>query len=137
MKLRYGFFLVILVVLVTGCGKNSLKCVYESDSNDSVVNMKFNKDGITFLKEKDVQKYSDDDAYVEMFYYEQVDKFVEIDNVSGVKYDIKKRNSNVYTNLNIDYKALGEYDSDIIIVDKNNDYDSSKSIFEDLGYSCK
>lgn len=137
MKLRYGFFLVILVVLVTGCGKNSLKCVYESDSNDSVVNMKFNKDGIIFLKEKDVQKYSDDDAYVEMFYYEQVDKFVEIDNVSGIKYDIKKRNSNVYTNVNIDYKALGEYDSDIIIVDKNNDYDSSKSIFEDLGYSCK
>lgn len=137
MKLRYGFFLVILVVLVTGCGKNSLKCVYESDSNDSVVNMKFNKDGIIFLKEKDVQKYSDDDAYVEMFYYEQVDKFVEIDNVSGIKYDIKKRNSNVYTNVNIDYKALGEYDSDIIIVDKNNDYDSSKGIFEDLGYSCK
>lgn len=137
MKLRYGFFLVILVILVTGCGKNSLKCVYESDSNDSVVNMKFNKDGIIFLKEKDVQKYSDDDAYVEMFYYEQVDKFVEIDNVSGIKYDIKKRNSNVYTNVNIDYKALGEYDSDIIIVDKNNDYDSSKGIFEDLGYSCK
>lgn len=137
MKLRYIVFLFILMVLVTGCDKSNLKCVYESDSKDSIVNMKFNKDGIVSLKEKDSQKYDDDDAYVEMFYYEQMDKYVEIDGVSGISYKIKKRNSIVYTNLNIDYKDLGEYNSDIIIIDKNNDYDSSKNIFENLGYFCK
>ena len=131
------FILLILIVfLFSGCS-NTLTCIYEQDKNYNVVKMKFSDDKITKLSVKEEKTYDDTDAYVEMFYYEQLSAYNFLENIEGVKYKIKERKSTVTTKIEIDFSKVSNLNSKLIKVNNRNSYNDAKNIYTYLGYDCK
>ena len=131
------FILLILIVfLFSGCS-NTLTCKYSDDTNENIVKINFKDDKVSKVNIKEVKTYDVNDAYVEMFYYEQLNNYSFLEGIDGIEYSIKEKKSAVTTKIDIDYSIASDFNSNYIKVNNRHSYNDVLNIYTYLGYECK
>ena len=136
MKKSEFILLILLVFLFSGCSKK-ITCIKESEDVKSVVDMKFKDDIISKSITIDEKFFNEDDAYIEMYYYEQKNTYSPLDDIEGVKYKIKENKSSITTKLEVDFDTLVKNNSNLIKLTPGTNINAANSIYTGLGYVCK
>ena len=129
-------FVILIVFLFSGCSQ-TLTCTYNSDTENNIVKINFIDDKVAKINVEEVKTYDENDAYVEMFYYEQLNKYNFLEDIDGVKYDIKEKKSTVTTKIEIDFTKIDNLDNKNIKVNNQTSSSDAKNIYGYLGYECK
>ena len=125
---------LILVVLLTACSSNKLKCTIKNNELNSkyVITYKDNKLSSLSFKEKKI--YNSLDATIDLDYYELVNKYQELDS-KNINYDIKENKNDITIKINAEE---GSYkNNNILSIKEDTTMDEARSILTALGYVCK
>ncbi len=116
--------LILLLVIMTGCGKKEVSCIYKNEENDRAksymrVNLTSYNDTVAKEELYAVYKFETSDSAEKK--YDELEKILEQD--STVK--IEQRENNII--------AKGEKD----VSSSKYDIESKVEYYEQLGYTCK
>lgn len=124
-KIKLLCIIVIILFLFTGCSSRTVRCVKEENNTKTTIKLKFDDDYIIkSISQLQVKKYDRYDAHIELDYYDLKARYQELDNVDGIKYDLKENKFDITINLDIDYTKLKNDDNSLILVElySNKDY---------------
>lgn len=124
----------MLVVVLTACSSNKLKCTIKNSELNSKYVITFVDNKVSSLSLKEKRIYDSLDALIDLDYYELVDKYQEFDR-KNIKYNIKENKNDIAIKINTE---KGNYKNNSILpIKENMTMEEAKSILESLNYVCK
>lgn len=133
----------ICLMLFTGCGKKSLKCVSELDNDilsmKQEYKIKFNKDSVSSLSINiDVDGKNSDIELSDTILKTVSDKFSTYYDEDGVSHSVSEKSNGFNFKLAINFnKVSSSTKSKIDIINYASNYDTIKSDLEQEGFTCK
>jgi len=125
---------LMLVVVLTACSSNKLKCTIKNSELNSKYVITFVDNKVSSLSLKEKRIYDSLDALIDLDYYELVDKYQEFDR-KNIKYNIKENKNDIAIKINTE---KGNYKNNSILpIKENMTMEEAKSILESLNYVCK
>ena len=140
-KFRY-FIIFIFCILLTGCGKQTLKCT-KSEKNDvgkstSKIVIVFNDNNMTNAEIETTIVLDDDySSYSNVMVNSISNSLKSYTNKKGIKTDIVTSNNEIKTSIKFDLSKMSKNDKDIIGFDTSSSRKSIKTYYEKNKYTCK
>lgn len=130
--------IMIMLFLLTGCSSKTVRCIKEENNTKTTIKLKFdNNNIIESMSQYQIKKYDRYDAHIELDYYDLKEKYQKLDNIKGIKYDLKENKFDITINLDIDYKKLENDDSSLILVELYSDKDYTVNRLVNDNFTCR
>ena len=140
----YFGFLVLGLVLFTGCSSKTLNCSRENNYSDEMImnqdlSVSFNGDKVSKLSmDMDVKLGESYNSFKDSLIESVESEFSRYSDQSGISYKTNKNDNGFKFNVKINFNKLSdEAKKNLDIVNYENSYDGVKAELEDSGYNCK
>ena len=138
MKIKTIIIASLIILVLTGCSNNKLKCTQKSNSTTTNIIATFSKEGKINTLEFDRKTiYDKFDAYIDIHYYDLKEQYTSLDNIKGITYEVKENKNDITTKLNINYNELPNIDNRLIPIKRNETIEIAKEKLINEGYICK
>ncbi len=136
-------FIILSLIFLTGCGRESLTCTYTNDKDgiksEEVITTNFNNDKIVTMKGIIKTTY-DDPTNIDLSYQTIKSMMDSINTYDGISAVSSKSDKIITTTVNIDYQKVDKDVLDKLQISKSEVNASKKDVlnsYENAGYSCK
>lgn len=137
-------FLLVCVLLFTGCGSRTLKCSRENNYSDEMkmiqkLDIKFKSEHIKKLAmDMNVELGDEYLSFKDSLITSVESEFSDYSNERGVSYSTSDTENGFNFKLKVNFNKLSDdLKKSIDIVDYEKSYDSIKNDLEESGYICK
>ena len=136
-------FIILSLIFLTGCGRESLTCTYTNDKDgiksEEVITTNFSNDKIVTMKGIIKTTY-DDPTNIDLSYQTIKSMMDSINTYDGISAVSSKSDKIITTTVNIDYQKVDKDVLDKLQISKSEVNASKKDVlnsYENAGYSCK
>ena len=137
--------LLLVIVLVTGCGGSKEKVLTCTSSNKEAGMEIVEELNITFkskkaVKLKKIEKLVLDDdykTYIKQFADAASNQYASYKNEKGITYKVDTKDNKVIITFDADFSKLSKELKKELIFDSSNDFSSTKKSLEENGFKCK
>ena len=132
-------FKIILIIsigcILSGCSSNQLKCTktLDNESYNLIVYFSNNKPVTATYEIK--YSYDSYDAYIDMKLLELEEEYAKYNNISGLTYEIKEKDNDLYAYFKINYNLYQESELNLPVIKDNKI--NNRTNLELNGYKCK